>query len=293
MLTATLQNALKQILFQCLNTPAAPITFQAVGGGSINDTYKATLNQHNFFVKVNSAAKFPQLFQKEVSGLEFIHQQKIFRVPKIIENTIVEDQQVLVLEWIDSGIRTDKFWKKFGEQLAALHKVSNEYFGFAEDNYMGSVVQINNFLPDWISFFIQQRLQPLISQCRDKGLLSTLHVSLFEQLYIQLPQIFNKEPPALLHGDLWSGNYMCNTQSEPVLIDPATYFGHRSVDLGLTTLFGGFPTVFYDAYQYHYPLPENYKEQWQVSNLYALLIHLLLFGKSYLPQITHILEKHQ
>jgi protein-ribulosamine 3-kinase len=110
-------------------------------------------------------------------------------------------------------------------------------------------------------------------------------------LYDKLPEIFPPEPSSLLHGDLWSGNFLCNEQSEPVLIDPAVYFGHRSVDLGMTTLFGGFDKSFYDAYAYWGTLPENYHEQWEVCNLYPLLIHLNLFGTGYLSSIAATLRR--
>jgi fructosamine-3-kinase len=117
------------------------------------------------------------------------------------------------------------------------------------------------------------------------------HALKLEKLYTRLSSIFNEEPPALLHGDLWSGNFLCNKNSEPVVIDPAVYYGHRSTDLAMTTLFGGFHESFYEAYHFHFPLPTNYLEQWDVCNLYPLLIHLHLFGKSYLPNIENILQQ--
>jgi fructosamine-3-kinase len=135
-------------------------------------------------------------------------------------------------------------------------------------------------------------LQPQLNLALSKNLLQKNHVDSFYSLAQKLDSIFNIEPPSLLHGDLWSGNFMCNDSSSPVLIDPAVYFGHRSVDLGMTTLFGGFDQLFYDAYNYHFPLPSNYREQWEVANLYPLLIHLNLFGSSYLHDIAAILKRY-
>jgi fructosamine-3-kinase len=123
-------------------------------------------------------------------------------------------------------------------------------------------------------------------------LLQARHLNAFENLYQQLKNIFDHEQPALLHGDLWSGNFMCDQDSEPVLIDPAVYFGHRSMDLGMTTLFGGFDKSFYETYSYHLPFPNNYSEQWDICNLYPLLIHLNLFGVGYLGQIERILQSY-
>ena len=154
---------------------------------------------------------------------------------------------------------------------------------------MGSVAQLNSEQINWTEFFITQRLQPLIKLCQHY--LTLKHFHHFEVLYKRLPEIFNEEKPSLLHGDLWSGNFMCDENESPVLIDPAVYFGHRSVDLAMTTLFGGFHSLFYESYHYYFPLPDNYKEQWKSCNLYPLLIHLFLFGRNYLSQIEQTLEE--
>ncbi len=154
---------------------------------------------------------------------------------------------------------------------------------------MGSIPQANTQQKKWVSFFVDQRIQPLLNLCADNNLLTSKHIQQCKTLFHRFPQIFADDKPSLVHGDLWSGNFMCNPTSHPVLIDPAVYFGHRSVDLAMTTLFGGFDKAFFESYQYHFPLPSNYKEQWQVCNLYPLLIHLILFGKSYLPQVEDTL----
>jgi protein-ribulosamine 3-kinase len=214
------------------------------------------------------------------------------KTPRVVDCFETGNYQVLLLDWINSGERTEEFWKKFGEQLAALHASTSEYFGLDHNNYMGSVPQSNEKQANWAQFFIEKRLQPLVDQCISRQLLFPEHRKNFEKLYLLLPEIFSEEQkPSLLHGDLWNGNFMCSQNSAPVLIDPAVYYGHPAVDLGMTTLFGGFSPAFYDAYNYHSPFPKNHKQQWQVCNLYPLLIHLLLFGRSYLSQIDFILEQ--
>lgn len=274
--------------FSCVNE----LSIQSVSGGSINEAYQLRFNGGKLFCKINSAAKFPQLFLKERNGLALLEQQKVMRAPAVIDCFEYEESQVLLLEWIDEGHRTEHFWKTFGMQLAALHHVSTIDFGLTEDNYMGSVPQHNLLHQEWIPFFIHQRLQPLIKHCSEKNLLTTRHRLQFQSLFVHLPHIFDtEEKPSLLHGDLWSGNFMCSDAGEPVLIDPAVYYGHRSVDLAMSTLFGGFDQAFYDAYHYWFPLPNNHKEQWEVCNLYPLLIHLYLFGSSYLPQIERTILK--
>jgi protein-ribulosamine 3-kinase len=289
----SIQSFIQQRFKELFPSNTNEIHFGSVGGGCINEAYRIDFANRQFFCKINSATKFPQLFTKEANGLRLIAQQNLIKVPEVIDCFETSDQQVLLLEWITEGERTESFWKKFGEKLAALHHVSNGYFGLNEDNYMGSVPQSNQPTSNWIDFFIHQRLQPLIDQSLSQKLLSSKHQSQFENLYKQLPLIFdNQQKPSLLHGDLWSGNFMCNKNEEPVLIDTAVYFGYPSIDLGMTTLFGGFRSAFYEAYNYHSPFPSNYKEQWEVCNLYPLLIHLLLFGRSYLSQIERTLHNY-
>lgn len=289
----SIQSSIQQKLKELLSNNTNEISFGSVGGGCINETHRISFGNQQFFCKINSATKFPHLFEKEANGLEFIAKQKLILVPNVVDCFETNNQQVLLLEWINEGDRTESFWKKFGERLAALHQVSNENFGLSEDNYMGSITQSNRQTKNWIDFFVLQRLQPLIDKCLSQNLLSSKHQTQFEHLYKQLPSIFDKkQKPALLHGDLWSGNFMCNQNEEPVLIDTAVYFGHPSIDLGMTTLFGGFHSAFYEAYNYHSPFPSNYNEQWEVCNLYPLLIHLLLFGRSYLSQIERTLHNY-
>jgi fructosamine-3-kinase len=242
-------------------------------------------------LKVNSSTEFPALLIKERSGIEFLGEQKVIKVPDVIACTEIDQHQILLLEWIESGLRTEKFWEEFGKELAQLHSVTNADFGLGEDNYMGALPQKNDHRKSWPEFFIQCRLEPQIKIARDKSLLQSKLTTFFEKLYLRIPGIFDDEKPSLLHGDLWSGNFLCDLQSEPVLIDPAIYFGHRSIDLAMTTLFGGFHKDFYDSYHYHFPFPPNYREQWEICNLYPLLIHLNLFGIGYYPQIESTLRK--
>jgi protein-ribulosamine 3-kinase len=283
---------LKELISQQLKIEISSIDLNSVGGGSINDTYRLTINNSiKFFLKLNSSTRFPGLFEKEKNGLELIARQNCILTPSVILNKTISDHQLLLLEWIEPGTRNENFWNKFGEQLVQLHSISNEHFGFTEDNYMGSLPQANTFTNNWTEFFINHRLQPQIELAVNKGLLQKSHTASFESLFKKTGYIFNIEKPSLLHGDLWSGNFMCNHQSLPVLIDPAIYFGHRSIDLAMTTLFGGFDRVFYDSYNFYSPFPHNYREQWEICNLYPLLIHLNLFGEGYLADITGTLKK--
>jgi protein-ribulosamine 3-kinase len=281
-----------QCLIQQLLNNKIPITCSPVGGGSINHSYRITSGKETFFCKINQLAALPDLFETERQGLELLAQQQVIRVPQVVASGNNGEHQVLILEWIEQGLQTNAFWSHFGEQLAALHHIQRKQFGLATDNYMGALPQSNQPTDTWTDFFIHQRLQPQVKLAVSRQLLEPAHVQQFEKLYQQLGNLFAPEPAVLLHGDLWSGNFLCDASENPVLIDPAVYYGHRSVDMAMTTLFGGFDSLFYERYNYHYPLPVNYRQQWEVCNLYPLLIHLNLFGKSYLADIVHTIRRY-
>jgi len=285
---------LRAALSDRLGLPVQSVELLPIGGGSINQAFRLLVNRHqSFFCKVNDAQRFPYLFEKEKTGLTLLATQDIFRTPGVILCESTGNHQVLVLEWIEPGLKTGSFWQDFGQQLAALHRVSQPAFGWQEDNYMGALPQPNHPSPSWPDFFIQQRLAPQVQRAADRRLLRSTHLQQFETLYKQLPAIFPPVLPALLHGDLWSGNFLCDARHQPVLIDPAVYYGHPAADLAMTTLFGGFDPAFYASYFYHAPQPAHYLLQWDTCNLYPLLVHLNLFGMGYLADIEAILRPYK
>lgn len=173
---------------------------QPVGGGSINSAFKVTTKDNRqWFCKFNKAA------------------HGILRTPAVLACTEAAATQILVLEWIDQGVRSDAFWKRFGEQLARLHRITCPGFGLDHDNYMGGLPQDNTPAPTWTDFFRERRLQPQVHLAHAGGLLSAEACRQFDRLYLRLPDLFPPEPPALLHGDLWSGNFLCDIAGQPVL----------------------------------------------------------------------------
>jgi len=283
------ENNLQRHIATLLNVEE--ISFRSVGGGSINSTWQIGTEKTKFFCKINDAGSYPAMFEKEAAGLKALADAKCIGTPQVIAISQFNDQQILLLEWMEQGTRNNLFWKNFGQQLAKLHSIQNTESGFDHGNYMGALPQNNTWTPAWHEFFKEYRLIPQVELAMQQNLLDSGHVKLFETLYPQLQQIFTDEPASLLHGDLWNGNFLCNAMHEPVLIDPAVYYGHAGMDLAMTTLFGGFNKSFYDAYAYWKPLPANHQEQWQVCNLYPLLIHLNLFGNSYLAPIVDCLRR--
>ncbi len=263
----------------------------AVSGGSINETFTISTNTGKFFVKKNSASLYPEMFEKEAWGLQILSEKSLLKVPEVIATGQSENTAFLILEHIESGKRGSGFWDRFAKGLAQLHKNSADYFGLDHDNYIGSLHQSNVKHDNWIDFFRTERLEKQVKLARDNGRMGKADVSTFENFYRKLPDIFPDEPPALIHGDLWGGNYMVNGNGEATIIDPAVYYGHREMDLGMSQLFGGFDSKLYEAYQRYFPLEKGWQMRMDYCNLYPLMVHVNLFGGGYLNSVQSILRK--
>ena len=183
------------------------------------------------------------------------------------------------------------FWESFGKSLAKLHRVNSSKYGFAEDNYIGSLEQSNKEHNKWIDFFIEERLEKQLKRAMELGILTGDDENHFQKLYRELDSLIPNEPPSLLHGDLWGGNFITGDNGEPCLIDPAVYYGHREMDLSMTRLFDGFEKPFYDIYNSEYPLAPGFEARVDIHNLYPLLVHVNLFGGGYIPQLRGVIKK--
>ena len=179
----------------------------------------------------------------------------------------------------------------FGHSLAALHRHSSGFYGLDHGNYMGSLTQTNTKHPDWSSFFIEERLERQLIRAKNSGYFSTEDVVRFQRLFSQFKTLCPAEKPSLVHGDLWGGNYLVSGQGRACLIDPAVYYGHREVDIAMSTLFGGFDPEFYSSYNEVFPMEKGWRERLDIYNLYPLLVHLNLFGSGYLGSIERIIRK--
>jgi fructosamine-3-kinase len=262
-----------------------------ISGGSINETMLISTNKGKFFVKKNSALKYPEMFAKEARGLNVLSEKSVLKVPKVIAFGESDNIAFLILNYIESGRKEPGFWDLFAKGLSQLHKNSAEYFGLDHDNYIGSLHQSNKKHDNWIDFFRAERIEKQVKLARDHGRVGKNVVQSFENFYRALPGIFPEEPPALIHGDFWAGNYMVNNKSEPVIIDPAVYYGHREMDLGMSQLFGGYDPKFYEAYIHYYPLEKGWQKRMDYCNLYPLMVHVNLFGGGYLNSVQSILRK--
>ncbi len=262
-----------------------------VGGGCINEAVKIKTDAGDFFLKWNDADRYPEMFEKEAKGLQVLYDAQSIKIPEIVLCHTVESVSYLVLEFIKSGNRKTDFWRVFGESLANLHMNTHKSFGLDYDNYIGSLVQRNKQHNEWNTFFVEERLERQILLAMDSGKINTSHVKRFQNLYKYLPEIFPEEKPALLHGDLWSGNFMVDAGGSACLIDPAVYYGHREADLAFTQLFGGFDTEFYSAYDNILSLEKGFSQRADIYNLYPLMVHVNLLGGGYLHTVETILKK--
>ncbi|MBR9920579.1 MAG: fructosamine kinase family protein [Bacteroidetes bacterium] len=265
-------------------------SFNSVSGGDINQAFLLQTKHKPYFLKFNRNPDAIHWFIGEKNGLEAIEENGEIKVPKVLEIKSVDEGAILLMEFIESGFRDASFWERFGRQLARLHKAPQNYFGFPENNFIGSLPQSNAKADNWSAFYQTQRLEPQIHMARDQQLLSDADVKKFESLYKAIAGICPEEPPSLIHGDLWSGNYLCGPTGTPYLIDPATSYSHREMDIAMTRLFGGFNRDFYKHYENEYPLQPGFESRLEIYQLYYLLVHLNLFGSGYYRQVSAILK---
>ena len=263
----------------------------AVSGGCINETYCIADDNQRFFIKINSTDTL-SMFEAEAAGLKEIFNSRTLRVPKPICWGKNDRHAWLVLEYLDMNHSSKRNAAALGFGLAAMHRICAEQFGWQRNNTIGATPQINSNSSNWIQFWRTNRLGYQLQLAKNNGYIGKLQ-KLGEQLMTELDTFFTEVTPAasLLHGDLWSGNYGFDATGQPVLFDPAIYYGDRETDIAMTELFGGFPTAFYAAYREAYPLDSGYEIRKTLYNLYHILNHLNLFGGSYLRQAEQMANK--
>jgi protein-ribulosamine 3-kinase len=262
-------------------TPFSIESRTALGGGCINESHAIRGQGRAYFVKLNSPGK-ADMFAAEAAGLDEIDRTKTVRVPRVICHGASPAASWIVLEYLDLKGADDRAMRVLGAHLARMHRVTRARHGWDRDNTIGSTPQINTPAEDWVEFWRERRLGFQLRLAAANGHGGSLIAS-GERLLEALPAYFEGYTPApsLLHGDLWSGNAAMAGDGEPVVYDPAVYFGDREADLAMTELFGGFPPSFYEAYRSEYPLDPGYGRRKALYNLYHVLNHLNLFGGGY------------
>jgi fructosamine-3-kinase len=279
---------IKEILQEYLSENIKSIS--SVSGGDINTVYKIITNQNSYVLKLNQKELFPDMFKKEKQGLEILAGTGV-KTPVVILTFTHQNHQYLLLESIREEPVSQLFWKNFAEDLTKIHQTTTKNFGLDHHNYIGSLHQDNSEKNTWEIFFIENRIKPLVKKAFDLNRLDKSHLKSFENIYSRLNEILPKEKPSLVHGDLWGGNLMKGQNQTPVFIDPAVYFGHREMDIAMTKMFGGFDHSYLDYYNEIFPMENGWKDRIAIHNLYPNLVHLILFGKSYLGGIERVIGK--
>jgi len=265
-------------------------SFTRTHGGDINDAFELELEGgERVFLKTNQDAP-PGLFTAEARGLELIRTASALRVPKVLA-AFDEDVSFLLLEFIHSAKPARHFDEELGRGLAALHRAELPYFGLDHDNFIATLRQSNRRHESWAEFYRAERLEPQLRLALGSGRAPRSLARPFERLFASLAErVGPAEPPARLHGDLWGGNLHIDEAGAPVLIDPALYGGHREIDLAMMQLFGGFSARVFAAYAEAFPLAPEHAERVTLYQLYPLLVHVNLFGGSYVARVRDIVE---
>jgi fructosamine-3-kinase len=260
---------------------------RSAGGGCINQTALIETSAGTYFAKWNDAPP-RALFEREALGLAALARSCDLCVPDVV----AVGAGFIILELLEPGPRSRDFEERLGRGLAALHRTTRPTFGFDADTYCGTTLQPNPATLSWIEFYRDHRLGHQLGLLRESGLLGPKEAALFDRLLARLgDHLDDGEPPALIHGDLWSGNVF-ESDAGPALIDPACAYANREAELGMMTLFGGFGPRVYDAYEEDFPLREGWRERNPLYRLYHVANHANLFGGSYVAETMRIVERY-
>lgn len=288
-ISETTANRIAEHISEATKQSFAIKTQRPIGGGCINQAVAVSDGQRSFFVKLNRASEIA-MFEAECEGLAEMYESHTIRVPQPIGSGVVGESAYVVTEYLELGGRgSDESWRRMGEQLAAMHNTTSaKGFGWHRDNTIGATAQQNAWGDRWDEFWRDRRLGPQFSLAHARG----QHFERRDELMGAIPRLLkgHNPQPALLHGDLWSGNAAVTRSGEPIIFDPATYYGDREADLAMTELFGRFPQAFYQAYDAVSPIDAGYKRRKAFYNLYHILNHFNLFGGSYASQANRTID---
>jgi fructosamine-3-kinase len=289
MIDATLEEALRYALGSGLRS------LRPLSGGDINDAFEVELMSGvRVFLKTNADAPV-SMFPAEAAGLDWLRAAGALRIPEVlaVSNGRAGEPCFLVLELLTPGAPQRDFDERLGLGLAKLHRFGAPRFGCERDNFIGTLPQRNRAHDTWADFFWYERLEPQLARAVAAGLATARMRSGLERLASRLTQLVGaEEAPARLHGDLWGGNLHIDDAGAPCLIDPAAYGGHREMDLAMMRLFGGFGERVFRAYQEAHPLAPGYAERIALYQLYPLLVHVNLFGGSYVESVERSLARY-
>lgn len=260
----------------------APDTLRSssLAGGCISPAARVQSGDHIAFVKWATVGTPPDQFEQESASLRLLDSAQAVRVPRVLSVSA----ESLVLEWIEPGRVSESSWQSLGSALASLHRTTADRFGAERDNYIGPLPQQNGWFADWVEFYRERRIRPQLERALSADAFDAGERQILTTFVDSLEAILKgaaADGASLLHGDLWSGNAHPCADGEVALIDPASYYGDREVDLAMTELFGGFPRAFYEGYEEAWPTTPGRERRRSAYRVYYLLVHVNLFGSSY------------
>ncbi len=272
----------------------AILDWKPLSGGDTSTAYRIQTANNAYFLKTATGSRALPLYTAEKKGLQQLAATQTIAVPAILAVEEYKGGAFFIMEFINSKRPNNKDFELLGRQLAQLHlaPVNIQEFGNERDNFIGSLPQDNTWSSDWTTFYVKERLEPQLKRAFENGLLAKRKIPETEMLMTGCGSLFEQVSPSLIHGDFWSGNYLIRSDGKPFAIDPAPYYGHSVVDLAMSKLFGGFAPAFYEAYHELIPQRENQKELEDIYQLYYLLVHLNLFGRSYKSSVTSLLQRY-
>lgn len=280
-------NTIAQEITRTTGRPFAIQDRRSISGGSINQAFRITDGDRDYFLKLNQAAQYA-MFEAEALGLREMAETQTIRVPKPICWGTAERSCYIVMEYLPLGNSSRDSWYQMGQDLAAMHRVTSDRgFGWQQNNTIGDTPQKNPWTLDWVEFFVEHRLRYQFQLADRRGTFRRQ-----EELLAAVPTLLagHTPEPSLVHGDLWSGNASVTADGTPVILDPATYYGDREVDIAMSELFGRFPQHFYDGYDAAYALESGYETRKILYNLYHILNHFNLFGGGYGSQAQRMID---
>jgi protein-ribulosamine 3-kinase len=279
----------QDVLQQRVNKDAVIINVETVRGGCINRNAVLTCNHNKYFIKYNTGKE--EMFLLEAEGLSLLN-KGCLRIPQVLSAGHFKQTCFLLMEYIEPGTPAENYYGEAGEGLACIHRYHSAKCGLDKNNFIGTLIQNNEVMEKIDNFFITRRILPMAIQAEKKKLIFPDVMLMIEKLSKKIAELIPNEKPSLLHGDLWSGNTICDLQGNPCLVDPAVYYGCREADIAMTKLFGGFEETFYSAYNNIYPMEKKWQSRIDLWNIYPLLVHVNLFGASYVPQLKSCLRKY-
>lgn len=266
-----------------------------VSGGCINETAVVDTTEGPFFLKWHADPP-DHMFEREAEGLEELRKPETgLAIPKpvAVEPADSHTPGFIAMEYIEPGTRAPDFDRRLGRGLARLHQYSVDQFGFYHDNYCGTTPQPNEWSNEWIEFYREKRLRFQLQLAVDNKKFTTSERETFERFLDRLPEFLATDPesPALIHGDLWSGNLHTDPEGGPGILDPAAYYAHREAELGMMELFGGISSDVYRAYNEVYPLQKGWRDRVELYSLYHVMNHYNLFGGHYKRQAMRTVRR--